>query len=92
MQIPKRACQRWVQSIYLIAFLAIALWSGKNPEKMIIFGQYVAGLFTTPLLMVAICWMAFRTDRRVRMGTLTAILLVISVVVIATCVIVSKLQ
>ena len=88
----KRSCQRWVQSVYLIAFLIIALVAGKNPEKMVIFGQYVAGLFTTPLLMVAICWMAFRTDRRVRMGKVTSVLLVLSVVVIATCVVASKLQ
>jgi hypothetical protein len=37
--------------------------------------------------MIAICWMAFRTDRRVRMNKVTAVLLVTSVVLIGACVI-----
>jgi manganese transport protein len=90
-QIAKRRCLRGVQSIYLLAFLAIALVYKKSPAELVIFGQYISGLFCTPLLMVAICWMAFRTDRRARMGKLTATLLVLSVVVIATCVVGSEL-
>ena len=82
-----RRCQRCVQSIYLVAFLGIALLAGKTPAGLVIFGQYVSGLFGTPVLMVAICWMAFRTDQRVRMGTISSVLLVVSVLVIATCVI-----
>jgi Mn2+/Fe2+ NRAMP family transporter len=89
-QIAKRRCLRSVQTIYLVAFLAIALLYGKHPEQLVIFGQYISGLVGTPLLMVAICWMAFRTDRRVRMGWVTATLLVLSVVVIATCVVASE--
>jgi bacteriorhodopsin len=84
-----RACWRTVQSAYLVAFLAIVFLAGRTPEKLIIFGQYVSGLFSTPLLMIAICWMAFRTDRRVRMSRPTAVLLVASVAVIATCVVAS---
>lgn len=82
-----RRCLRAVQAVYLTAFLAIALFAGKTPENMVIFGQYISGLLGTPLLMIAICWMAFRTDREARMSRLTAVLLVTSVIVIATCVI-----
>ena len=91
-QTARRRCLRGVQSVYLVAFLAIALVYGKHPEELVIFGQYISGLFCTPLLMIAICWMAFRTDRRVRMGRITATLLVLSVVVIAGCVIASEIQ
>lgn len=82
-----RACWRGVQSVYLAAYLAIIFLLGHTPEKLVIFGQYVSGLFSTPLLMIAICWMAFRTDRRVRMGKVMAVLLVLSVVLIAACVV-----
>ena len=82
-----RKCLRGVQSVYLLSFLTVALLSAESPEKMVIFGQYISGLFGTPLLMLAICWMAFRTDSRVRMGKVSAVLLVASVVVIATCVV-----
>ena len=84
-----RRSLRGVQSVYLAAFLAIALLAGETPANLVIFGQYVSGLFGTPLLMLAICWMAFRTDSRVRMGRVSAVLLVASVVIIATCVVVS---
>lgn len=82
-----RRCWRAVQSIYLVAFLAVIFALGHTPEKLVIFGQYISGLICTPLLMVGICWMAFRTDRRVRMGKLMAVLLVLSVVVIGACVV-----
>lgn len=82
-----RACIRGVQMVYLTAFLAITLFAGNSPEQLVIFGQYVSGLFGTPMLMIVICWMAFRTDKRVRMGRLTAVLLVLSVVVLVACVI-----
>ncbi|MBX7169049.1 MAG: Nramp family divalent metal transporter [Pirellulales bacterium] len=78
---------RAIQAIYLVTCLAIAILAGREPASFVIFGQYVSGLFGTPLLMLAICAMAFRTDRRVRMGRLGAILLVASVVVFAACVI-----
>ena len=84
-----RRSLRGVQTIYLAGFLAIALLAGKTPANLVIYGQYISGLFGTPLLMLAICWMAFRTDARVRMGKLSAVLLVASVVIIATCVVVS---
>ncbi len=82
-----RACLRSVQMAYLTAFLAINMFAGHSPEKLIIFGQYVSGLFGTPMLMIVICWMAFQTDKRVRMGRFTAVLLVLSVVVLVACVV-----
>ncbi|REJ85691.1 MAG: hypothetical protein DWQ34_28535 [Planctomycetota bacterium] len=84
-----RRCLRGVQTVYLAAFLGIAVFAGKTPANLVIFGQYVSGLFGTPLLMIAICGMAFRTDSRVRMGKVSAVLLMVSVVVIAGCVVVS---
>jgi hypothetical protein len=36
--------------------------------------------------MFAICWMAFHTDRRVRMGKLSAVLLLSSAAVMLACV------
>ncbi len=82
-----RASWRGVQSAYLVTFLGIIFLAGRTPEKLVIFGQYISGLFSTPLLMIAICWMAFRTDRRVRMGKASAVLLVLSVIVIGACVV-----
>ena len=43
----------------------------------------------TPVLMLAICWLAFRTDKRVRMNRVTAVFLVLSVIVIAACLFIS---
>ena len=78
---------RTVQSLYLVAFLAIIFTVGQAPVKLVVFGQYISGAVCTPLLMIAICWMAFRTDKRVRMNKVTAVLLVTSVVLIGACVI-----
>ncbi len=85
----QRRCWRAVQSVYLVAFLGIIFLAGPAPERLVIFGQYFSGLLTTPLLMVAICWMAFRTDRRVQMSKPTAALLLLSVAIIGTCVVAS---
>ncbi|MEZ6144207.1 MAG: hypothetical protein R3B91_01990 [Planctomycetaceae bacterium] len=82
-----RACIRGVQMVYLTAFLAITIFAGNSPEQLVIFGQYVSGLFGTPMLMIVICWLAFRTDKRVRMGGFTAVLLVFSVLVLVACVV-----
>lgn len=80
--------QRLMQSVYLLACLAVSVFGAQSPEKLIIFAQYVAGLFCTPVLMIAITMLAFRTDRRIRMSRLTGVLLVISVVMIAACIVV----
>lgn len=80
---------RIMQSVYLAASFSVAFASGQSPEKLVIFAQYMSGLFCTPLLMVTICVLAFRTDARVRMSRATGILLVLSVVVIAACILAS---
>jgi hypothetical protein len=53
-----------------------------QPENYITFGQAVNGLINTPLLIVGILLMAFRVDRRLRMGRLQAVLLLLSVAII----------
>ena len=43
----------------------------------------------TPLLMFCICWLAFHTDRRVRMRWPAAVALVGSVAIILACVLIN---
>jgi Mn2+/Fe2+ NRAMP family transporter len=81
-----RRCHQIVQTLWLCGLLAAFLLINKQPETLIIAGHFVLGAVMTPLLMYAICWLAFHTDRRVRMGGLTAALLVGSVLVILGCV------
>ena len=81
----RRRYHRLFQSLCLLGSLGVALGLRQPPERLVMFGQYVNGLFGTPLLMAAICWIAFRTDRRVRMNGVMAILLVASVAAIAVC-------
>jgi Mn2+/Fe2+ NRAMP family transporter len=79
-------CHQWVQSFWLVALLAAFVMLPTQPEKFVQSGHYVLGAFLTPLLMFCICWLAFQTDRRVRMGTWTAIALITSVAIIFSCV------
>lgn len=82
-----RRALRGFQGAYLVAYLLIPLVLGQTADKLVFWGQFISGLLGTPLLMVAICAMAFRTDARVRMGRVTAVLLLASVLVIAACLI-----
>jgi len=82
-----RKCYRVAIILTLGVGLAIALIARRPPEELVIFAQYVAGLYCTPLLMVAICWLAFHTDKRVRMSRVTAIFLLLSVAVITSCIV-----
>ena len=84
-----RRCHHWVELVYVLACCGFILFTDYSPAQLVVFGQYVAGLFGTPVLMVAICWLAFRTDKRVRMNRLSAVLLVLSVVIIAVSLLVS---
>ncbi len=84
-QKARRRCNRVFQTVYLAAFLAITLFVTETPEKLVILGQYINGLFNTPLIMFGICWLAFHTDRRLRMGRATAVLLLTTVAIIVTC-------
>lgn len=79
---------RSVELVYIAALLPIALLSA-DPTRNVIFGQFFAGLVSMPLLMIAICWLAFRTDARVRMGRMSAVMLVITAVAIVACLIFS---
>ncbi|MCA9184982.1 MAG: Nramp family divalent metal transporter, partial [Planctomycetales bacterium] len=78
--------QRTVVSIYLLLSLLIAILAGQPPEAPVIFGQFVAGMFCTPLMAIAICAMAFRTDRRLRMSGATAFFLVTTSLIFVGCV------
>jgi Mn2+/Fe2+ NRAMP family transporter len=80
---------QWVQSLWLIALVAVFVALPTQPEEYVQSGHYVLGAFLTPLLMFCICWLAFQTDRRVRMGTWTAIALISSVAIIFGCVVVN---
>jgi hypothetical protein len=81
-----KRCHRAVQALWLLGILAWAVATSKPPAELVILGHFILGAFMTPLLMLCICWLAFRTDRRVRMGRLTGVALVASVVIILTCV------
>ncbi len=76
---------RVVQSVYLGIALLLFLWLGKAPEKLVVLSGYLIAVFGTPLAMISICWLAFQTDRRLRMSRWTMVLLLGSVAVISTC-------
>lgn len=78
--------QRTMQSIFLVAALSICLLLPEKPEQLVILSQYIIGLVGTPIAIVAIMFLAFRTDRRVRMNFVTACLLLLTVAVILGCV------
>ncbi len=84
-----RRCHQVVQTVWLGGLLAAYLAIDRPPVNLIVAGHYVLGAVMMPLLMLAICWLAFHTDRRVRMGPWTAAGLIASVVVIFGCVIVN---
>jgi hypothetical protein len=67
---------------FLTVWLAMAFFMTR-PENYVAFGQAVNGLINTPLIVVAIVGMAFRVDRRLRMGRVAAFLLLVSVAIIA---------
>ena len=77
---------RIFETVAMTLCLIVGVALGVAPEKLVIFGQYVNGVFCTPLLMLAVCWLAFKTDKRVRMNGLTATLLIASVIVITACI------
>jgi hypothetical protein len=49
-----------------------------QPQTYITFGQFAIGVINTPLLIIGIVMMGFRTERRLRMGRVGATLLVVS--------------
>jgi manganese transport protein len=68
--------------LFMTAWLGMACVMTR-PENYVAFGQAVNGLINTPLLVIGIVLMAFRVDRRLRMGPLHAFLLLASVLIIA---------
>ena len=83
-----RRSHQVVQLVWLAALLAAFLVMPKQPARWIVQGHYVLGTFMMPLLMVAIVWMAFHTDARVRMGRWWEAALIASAAVILACVVV----
>jgi hypothetical protein len=77
-----RRCHQIVQSVWLCGLLAAFLTINQPPVELIVAGHFVLGAIMMPLLMLAICWLAFHTDPRVRMGWGTALALVGSVLFI----------
>ena len=84
-----RRCHQITQTVWVCGLVAAFLLIQEAPADLIIAGHFVLGAVMTPLLMFAICWMAFHTDRRVRMGRGTAVALIASVLVILVCVLVN---
>jgi uncharacterized membrane protein YozB (DUF420 family) len=78
-----------VQPVWLCGLLVAFLLIDQAPVELIVAGHFVLGAVMMPLLMFAICWLAFHTDRRVRMGRWTAVALLASVAVILGCVIIN---
>jgi len=79
-----RLTQLWL----LLLVLGVFLWYGSAPVRLIVFSQFFSAVFSTPLLVFAICWMAFHTDPRARMSRLTGFLLVTTSLIIVACVVV----
>ena len=71
-----------IQSIFLWCTLILYLFFPDRPGYMVILSHDIIGVFGTPLVAVAVCWMAFRINRSMRMSSLGAWLLVGSAVVI----------
>jgi len=81
-----RRCHQVVQVVWMAGLYTAFLTLNIGPVTSIIVGHFILGGFLTPLLMFCIVWMAFHTDKRVRMGRATAVALIASVAVIVACV------
>ena len=76
--------QRRTIRIFLLTFLTgvllVSLYM-TQPQNYIAFGQFAIGIINTPLLLLGIVMMAFRTEKRLRMGRVAGALLILSVLV-----------
>ena len=72
--------------MFLGSLLILFLWIQKPPATLVVLSGYLIAMFGTPLAIIGICWLAFKTDLRVRMSRITAVLLLCSVTVILACV------
>lgn len=68
---------RVMSIVAVTSWFAVALFV-RQPGNFIAFGQFALGLVCTPLMLVAIVMLAFRTDSRLRMGRVGAVLLIAS--------------
>ena len=84
MQVNKS--HRFMQNIFLVSVLIIYLLVPKNPAALVILSHYLIGLVGTPIAIIAILILAFKTDSRVRMNRVTSVIFVASVSVILLCV------
>ncbi|MGH9839709.1 MAG: Nramp family divalent metal transporter [Blastocatellia bacterium] len=66
--------------LFLTLWLLLALFI-TEPQNYIAFGQFAIGVINTPLLIVGIVLLAFRTERRLRMSKAGAALLLASAAV-----------
>ncbi len=82
-----RQSHQVVQTAFLLSVLTLYLLAPTRPALMVLMSHYIIGVLGTPLATVAICWLAFRTERPLRMSRPIAALLLASAGVIIGCVI-----
>ena len=68
---------RYFTLSFLTAWLVVALVM-TQPQNYIAFGQFAIGIINTPILLVGIVMMAFRTEKPLRMSRSASVLLVVS--------------
>ena len=82
-----RKSQQVVQTAFLASVLTLYLLVPTRPALMVLVSHYIIGVAGTPLATIAICWLAFRTERPLRMSRPVAVLLLASAGVIIGCVV-----
>ena len=82
-----RRSQQVVQTAFLVSVLTLYLLVPTRPALMVLVSHYIIGVLGTPLATIAICWLAFRTERSLRMSRPVAVLLLASAGVIMGCVV-----
>jgi manganese transport protein len=65
---------------FLTGWLLVSLVM-TQPQNYIAFGQFAIGIINTPILLIGIVMMAFRVEKRLRMGKAAAFLLLLSAAV-----------
>ena len=81
-----RRSQQVVQTAFLVSVLTLYLLVPTRPALMVLVSHYIIGVMGTPLATIAICWLAFRTEKPLRMSRPVAVLLLASAGVIMGCV------
>jgi len=84
-----KRCHHVIEGLYFVVLVPVAMLAAR-PEKIIILTGWFSGIVCTPLVIFGITWLAFRTDKRVRMGKFSAICLILSVAVILGCLLASQ--